>query len=96
MLANVGLIGFRSGETTSFALESTSSKFSSLTWLLLGSREADTGLFGPEDTLPLLLLLCAPRRKIWTVSVADDTLRRVDVELKDMLYILEGMEPLLN
>jgi hypothetical protein len=51
---------------------------------------------GPEETLLLRLVFGAPRRKMWTVSVADETLRRVDVELKDMLYILAGMEPLLN
>lgn len=33
---------------------------------------------------------------MWTVSVADETLSRVDAELNDMLYILAGMEPLLN
>ena len=31
-----------------------------------------------------------------TVSVADETLSKVDVELKDMLYILAGIEPLRN
>jgi hypothetical protein len=33
---------------------------------------------------------------MWTVSVAEETLRRVEVELNDMLKILAGMEPLLN
>ena len=30
------------------------------------------------------------------VSVAEDTQSNVDVVLKDMLYILEGIDPLLN
>jgi hypothetical protein len=51
---------------------------------------------GPDEILLLLLVFGAPRRKIWTVSVAEETLRRVDVELNDMLYILAGIEPLLN
>jgi hypothetical protein len=33
---------------------------------------------------------------MWTVSVADETLSSVDLELKDMLNILAGMEPLRN
>lgn len=32
----------------------------------------------------------------WTVSVDEETQRRVDVVLNDMLYILEGIEPRRN
>lgn len=96
MLAKVGFMGFRSGEEISAALAPNSSKFSSLTRLLLRSRDADKGLLGPEDTLLLRLLFEAPRRKMWTVSVADDTLSKVEVELKDMLNILAGMDPRRN
>ena len=38
----------------------------------------------------------APRRKMCTVSVVEDTQSRVDSTLKDMLNILEGMVPLRN
>jgi hypothetical protein len=51
---------------------------------------------GPDEILLLRLVLGAPSRNIWTVSVAEETLRRVEVELKDMLKILAGIEPLLN
>lgn len=54
------------------------------------------GLFGPDVTLLLRPLFDSPRRKMWTVSVAEDTLSRVDVELKDMLNILAGIDPLRN
>lgn len=37
-----------------------------------------------------------PNLKIWMVSVADETHSRVDVILKDMLKIREGIEPLRN
>jgi hypothetical protein len=46
--------------------------------------------------LLLRLVLGAPSRKMWTVSVADETLRSVEVELNDMLYILAGIDPRLN
>jgi hypothetical protein len=95
MLAKVGLIAFRSGDATSAVLLPNSSSSSWLARLLLRWCDAAIGFVGPEDTL-LLLLFGAPKRKMWTVSVAEDTLSRVDVELKDMLYILAGIEPLLN
>lgn len=38
----------------------------------------------------------APRRKMWTVSVVEDTQSKVDSTLKDMLNILEGIVPLRN
>lgn len=94
-LPKVGLMGFRSGVDTSAMLAPNSSAVSWLVRLPLRAWDAPMGLLGPEDTL-LLLLLGAPKRKMWTVSVADDTLSKVDVELKDMLYILAGMEPLRN
>ena len=94
-LPNVGLMAFRSGDVISAVLVPNSSSVSWLARLLLRAWDAPMGLLGPEETL-LLLLLGAPKRKMWTVSVADDTLSKVDVELKDMLYILAGMEPLLN
>lgn len=34
--------------------------------------------------------------KRWIVSVDDETQRRVDVVLKDMLNILDGIEPRRN
>jgi hypothetical protein len=51
---------------------------------------------GPDEMLLLRLVLGAPSRKMWTVSVAEDTLNKVDVELKDMLNIRAGMEPRRN
>lgn len=54
-------------------------------------------LLGPEEMLLLrLLAFGAPSRKMWTVSVAEETLNSVDVELKDMLNILAGIDPRLN
>jgi len=89
-------MGLRSDGVISAVLAPYSSRFSSLALLLLRWRDADRGLFGPEDMLLLRPLFESPRRKIWTVSVAEDTLSRVDVELKDMLNILAGMEPRRN
>jgi hypothetical protein len=33
---------------------------------------------------------------MWMVSVEEETQRRVEVVLKDMLYMCEGMEPRRN
>lgn len=77
-------------------LSPNSSGTSSLARLLLRPRDPDSGLVGPEEILLLRLVFGVPRRKMWTVSVADDTLSNVEVELNDMLYILAGMDPLLN
>jgi len=38
----------------------------------------------------------APRRKICTVSVVEETQSRVELKLKDMLYIVDGYVPLRN
>jgi len=95
MLAKVGLFGFLSGIAASVMLSSYSSGTSSLARLLLLPRD-EGGLPGNEVMLLLLPALGVPSRKIWTVSVAEDTQRSVDVELKDMLYILAGIDPLLN
>jgi hypothetical protein len=94
-LPKVGFIAFRSGVETSAVLAPNSSDVSSLAKLLFRLCEEPVGRVGPDDTL-LLLLLGAPKRKMWTVSVADETLSKVDVELNDMLYIFAGIEPLLN
>lgn len=96
ILANVGFNGLRSVAETSVVLEAKSSAMSSLARLLLRWCDADVEFVGPEEMLLLRLVLGAPRRKMWTVSVAEETLSRVDVELNDMLYILAGMEPRLN
>jgi hypothetical protein len=98
ILAKVGLRGFRSVTDISAVLFPKSSDMSSLVRLLLRwwDADADAELVGPEEILLLRLVLGAPRRKMWTVSVAEETLRRVDVELKDMLKILAGIDPLLN
>lgn len=89
MLANVGLACFRSGAEMSAVLSSYSYSDGSswLLLLLLRSRDEDGGLTELEapDTLLLRLALGAPSLKMCTVSVADDTQSRVEVELKDML-----------
>jgi len=97
MLANVGLSGFLSDAVASVVLSSYSevSLVSSLLGLVLRSREIEDGLTW-EDILLLRLALWGPRRKIWTVSVAEETQRSVEVELKDMLKIRAGIEPLRN
>ena len=95
MLANVGFMGFRSGPELSAMLSSYSSGTSSLARLLLRPLE-DGGLPGIDDTLFVRAALGGPSRKMWTVSVAEDTHSRVEVELKDMLYILAGIDPLRN
>lgn len=92
----MGFNGLRSGVAISPMLSPNSSGTSSLARLLLRPRESGVGLFGPEETLLLRLVFGVPRRKMWTVSVADETLSSVDVELNDMLYILAGMDPRLN
>lgn len=94
-LPSVGFNAFRSGTDTSAVLVPNSSDASSLADILFAWLGEPMGRVGPEDTL-LLLLLGVPKRKICTVSVAEETLSKVDVELNDMLYILAGMEPLLN
>lgn len=95
MLAKVGCNGFRSGAAMSAELAPKSSKSSSLTLLLLRSRFPERGPLWPEEIL--LRLACGvPKRKMWTVSVAEETLSKVEFELNDMLYILAGIEPLLN
>lgn len=96
MLANVGFRGFRSAADMSAVLLPKSSAISSLVRLLLRLCDADVELVGPEEMLLLRLVLGAPRRKMWTVSVAEETLRRVDVELNDMLNIRAGIDPLRN
>ena len=97
MLANVGLSGFLSDTVASVVLSSYSevSLVSSLLGLVLRSREIEDGLTW-EDMLLLRLALGEARRKIWTVSVAEETQRSVEVELKDMLKIRAGIEPLRN
>lgn len=97
MLANVGLSGFLSDAVASILLSSYSeaSLVSSLLGLVLRSREIEDGLTW-EDILLLRLALGTARRKIWTVSVAEETQRSVEVELKDMLKIRAGIEPLRN
>src|SRR5512142_3360931 len=37
-----------------------------------------------------------PSRKMWTVSDVDDTQTRVELKLKDMLYIVDGYVPRRN
>lgn len=96
MLASVGFKGLRSGAETSAVLAPKSSAMSSLVRLPLRWWDAARGLVGPEETLLLRLVFGAPSLKMWTVSVADETLSSVEVELKDMLYILAGIDPLLN
>jgi hypothetical protein len=96
MLANVGFAGFRSGVGISPMLSPNSSVVSWLTRLLLRPRVTEGGPVGPEETLLLRLECGVSRRKMWTVSVADETLSSVDLELNDMLNILAGMEPLRN
>lgn len=99
MLANVGFNGFRSAAEASAVLDPKSSPMSSLVRLLLRWCDVDMEFVGPEEILLLRLVLPAlgvPSRKTWTVSVAEETLRRVDVELNDMLYMRAGMDPLLN
>jgi hypothetical protein len=98
MLAKVGFSGFRSVAEASAVLVPNSSDISSLVRLLLRWCDALMEFVGPEDMLLLRLelVLGAPSLKMWTVSVAEETLRSVEVELKDMLNILAGMDPLLN
>jgi hypothetical protein len=96
MLAKVGFSGLRSVGDKSAILPPKSSDMSSLVRLLLRWCDEDAEVVGPDEMLLLRLVLGTPNRKICTVSVAEDTLRRVDVELKDMLNILAGIDPLLN
>ena len=49
-----------------------------------------------EDSSPLRGCGGAPSLKMCTVSVAEDTHRREEVVLNDMLYMREGMEPRRN
>lgn len=95
MLAKVGFIGFLSGLELSAMLSSYSSGTSSLARLLLRPLD-EGGLPGIDETLFARPALGGPSRKMWTVSVAEDTHSRVEVELNDMLYILAGIEPLRN
>lgn len=97
MLANVELAGFRSVALRSAVLSSNSYSDGSISWLprlLLRSR-VEGGLV-EDERLFFRLVFCGLRRKMWTVSVAEDTERSVDVELKDMLYILAWIEPRRN
>ena len=97
MLANVGFIGFRSDVAIiePSSAYSDDSGTSSLPKLLLRSREEEEGLTCP-DMLLLRLAFRGMRRNIWTVSVADETHNSVEVELKDILYIRAGIDPLRN
>lgn len=66
----------------------------SLLWL---SRLEDVvaGHVGEVGSSPVAIL-SFPSLKIWMVSEADETQSSVVVTLKAMLYIREGIEPLLN
>ncbi len=49
-----------------------------------------------DESSPLRDWGCGPNLKICTVSVAEETQRREEVALNDMLYIREGIEPRRN
>ena len=64
--------------------------------LELLSRLPDGGVESNEASSPLRGRGGAPSLKTCTVSVAEETHKREDIALKDMLYIREGIEPRRN
>jgi len=83
-----------------FEMERRRSGWESLEGLRLRSRAAPEEEEGRraegEASLSLRWGAGAPSLKMWIVSVAEETQRREEVALKDMLKMREGMEPRRN
>lgn len=90
-----GFLALTEDASSESFISSPGSTGDSLPWLQRRLSKKPGDLLG-GDTGSTNGEVCGPSLKIWTVSVADETQRRVEVTLNDILKIREGMEPLRN